>query len=134
MRKQLLSFAIAGMFLAGSVVVFAQDHDRDRDHDRDHDWDGARGTVSRTMEDLRHVEHRDAWAVVDRGHYEAAERNLADVNKDLSENRLDRRRLNAAISEIEHVSDVTALDRHSHERLSDDIRDLRHLESSWHWR
>lgn len=83
---------------------------------------------------LHHVEHHDAWAGADRGHYEAAERNLAEVRKDLDGRHLDRGRLEAAIGEVEHITHVDALDRGARERLNADVRELRRLRDDWHWR
>jgi hypothetical protein len=119
---------IAAVTLAGVYPAFAQD----RDHD--HDWNRASHLIEKTQEDLRRVQHHDAWAVPDRGHYEAAERNLADVRHDLDENRLDRPRLDQAISEVEHISKVNALNREVRDRLCEDLRELRRLEHDWHWR
>ena len=125
MQKQILSFVIAGLFVAGCSPLRAQEHGRD--------WDRAHRIIEKTQDDLRHVEHHDAWAVTERGHYDAAERNLADVRRDLDKNRLDRGRLEAAISEIEHITHVNALDPKPREVLGDDLRELRRLRDDWRW-
>lgn len=134
MRSYTLSFcALAGLLLAGWHPARAQERDpRERDHN--HDWGRAHRVIERTQEDLRHVEHHDAWAVADRGHYEAAERNLTDVRRDLDQNLLDPNRLDQAIAEIEHISHVDMLDRHARERLSEDVRELHRMRDDWHWR
>jgi hypothetical protein len=73
------------------------------------------------------------WASADRVHYEAAERNLTTVRRDLDQNRLDRRNLDAAISEIEHITHVGALDRRAREQLNADASELHRLRDSWRW-
>jgi hypothetical protein len=114
-----LSFGLA---IAGMVAA------------QEHDWDHAHRVVGKAQEDLHRIEHRDAWAEADRGHYEAAERNLANVRKDLDGNRLDRGRLEATIMEVEHITHVDAIDRRAREVLTEDVRELRRLKDSWHWR
>jgi hypothetical protein len=113
----LLCFAVAGALCA-----------------QDHDWDRAHRVIGKTMEDLHRVEHHDIWAEVDRGHYDAAEHHLADVRRDLDQNRLDRGRLDQSIAEIEHVTHVDRLDGRAREMLTGDLRELRHLRDDWHWR
>ncbi len=98
------------------------------------DWDRAHRIIGKTQEDLRRVQHHEAWAEGDRGHYEAAERNLADVRRDLDERRLDRGRLDATIAEIEHITHVDRLDPRARETLNMDARQLRRLRDDWHWR
>jgi hypothetical protein len=127
MRNQILSFAIAGLFLAGSFPALAQEHGHG------HDWNRAQRIIGKTQEDLRRVEHHDAWAEVDRGHYDAAERNLADVRRDLGENRLDRRRLDDVISQVETISRINALNPRVRERLNEDVRELHRLRDDWRW-
>jgi hypothetical protein len=123
MRIQtLLTFVAAGLFIAGSVPVQAQD------------WERAHRIINKTMEDLHRIEHRDVWAAPDRGHYEAAERNLNDVRKDLDGNRLDRGRLDSTISEIEYITHVDGLDRRAREVLNEDARELHRLRDDWRWR
>jgi len=98
------------------------------------DWDRAHRVIGKTQEDLHRIEHHDVWAAPDRGHYDAAERNLSDVRHDLDENRLDRGRLEATIGEIEHITHVDGLDRHAREVLMEDVRELRRLRDAWRWR
>jgi len=124
MTRLLLPLAMAGLFVAGSDVAWGQEHD----------WNRARHVIERTQRDLRGIEHHDVWTLPERGHYEAAERNLGDVRRDLDENRLDRRRLDAAIGEMEHVSQTAALDPRARDRLNEDIHELNRLRDDWHWR
>jgi hypothetical protein len=124
MRNQTLFLAIAGLFVAGTMPTYAQEGD----------WGRAHRVIEKTQEDLHHIEHHDVWAVPDRGHYEAAERNLSDVRQDLDRNRLDRGRLDAAIGEIEHITHVDALDRHAREMMAADLHELQRLRDDWHWR
>jgi hypothetical protein len=98
------------------------------------DWDRAHRIIGKSQEDLRRIEHHEAWAEGDRGHYEAAERNLADVRRDLDEKRLDRARLDATIAEIEHITHVDRLDARAREVLNEDVRELRRLRDDWRWR
>ena len=98
------------------------------------DWDRAHRIIGKSQEDLRRIEHHEAWAEGDRGHYEAAERNLADVRRDLDEERLDRGRLDATIAEIEHITHVDRLDARAREVLNEDVRELRRLRDDWRWR
>ena len=70
----------------------------------------------------------------DRGHYDAAERNLGEVRRDLDKNRLDRGRLEAAIAEVEHITHVDAVGREAREHLNEDVRELRRLRDDWRWR
>ena len=129
MRSYVLPYiALTGFLFTGWHPLAAQTRDRD------HDWDRAHHVIEKAHEDVRRIEHHDAWTVTDRGHYEAAERNLADVRHDLDQNRLDRNRLDQAIAEIENIAHVDALDRHARERLAEDIRELRRLRDDWHWR
>ena len=121
--KHTLTFAIAGLMVAGCLSIQAQDRD----------WDHAHRVIGKTQEDLRRVEHRDIWTVADRGHYEAAERNLSDVRADLDHNRLDRGRLEAAINEIEHITHVDKIDGHARDMLSDDLHELQRLRDGWRW-
>src|SRR5580692_753817 len=106
------TFILLSLSIAVAGLVAAQDRD----------WDRAHRIVGKAQEDLHHIEHHDAWAQADRGHYEAAERNLADVRKDLDGNRLDRERLEATIVEIEHITHVDMVDRHAREVLTEDVR------------
>jgi hypothetical protein len=125
MRNYTLSYlAITALVLTTSSPVRAQEHD----------WGRAHRIIEKTQEDLRHIEHHDVWALADRGHYDAAERNLADVRKDLDQNRLDRGRLEQSIAEIEHITHVDALDNHARERLTEDVRELHRLRDDWHWK
>ncbi|MGP8243844.1 MAG: hypothetical protein ACLQVN_04905 [Bryobacteraceae bacterium] len=114
---------MAGLLLSGWIPAQAQNRD----------WGRAHRIIEQTQEDLHHIAHHDVWASADRGHYEAAERNLSTVRRDLDQNRLDRRRLDAAIGEIEHITHVDALDRRARERLNDDVRELHRLRDSWRW-
>jgi hypothetical protein len=98
------------------------------------EWDRAHRIIAKTQEDLHRIEHHEAWASGDRGHYEAAERNLNDVRKDLDGHRLDRGRLDATISEIEFITHVDRIDRHAREVLNGDARELHKLRDSWRWR
>jgi hypothetical protein len=98
------------------------------------EWDRAHRIVGKTMEDLHRIEHRDAWAEPDRGHYDAAEHNLADVNRGLDEHRLERGRLDATIAEIEHITHVDRLDGRIRGVLTEDARELRKLRDEWHFR
>jgi hypothetical protein len=122
--RTLPSLAIAGALLAAWLPAVAQEHD----------WDRAHRIVEKTQADLHHIEHHDIWTAVDRGHYDAAERNLSQVRRDLDNNRLDRGRLNAAIAEVEHITHVDALDRGSREALSGDLHEMQRLRDDWHWR
>lgn len=117
-------FVLAGLLLAGWVPARAQTRS---------DWDRAHRIIEKTQEDLRRVEHHDAWAVTDRGHYDTAERNLRDVRLDLDKNRLDRGRLDASINEIEQITHVNALDPKPREALGEDLRELRRLRDDWRW-
>ena len=98
------------------------------------DWDRAHRVIGKTQEDLRRIEHHEAWAEGDRGHYEAAERNLSDVRRDLDQNRLDRGRLDETIAEIEHITHVDRIEPRARETLTEDVRQLRRLREEWHWR
>jgi hypothetical protein len=135
MRNHLLTcFAITGLIAAVSIPALAQERDHDRDRDHGHDWERAHRVIGKAQEDLRRVEHRDMWTMVDKGHYDAAERNLADVRHDLDENRLDRGRLDRAIEQIEHITHVDRLDGHARDILAEDLHELRRLRDDWHWR
>ena len=126
MKTQTLSYLAIGSILLAAWTSPARA--------QEHDWDRAHRIIDRVQEDLRHIEHHDVWAVPDRGHYEAAERNLADVRQDLDHNRLDRPRLDRTIEEIEHIARVDRLDGQARERLAEDLRELRRLRDDWHWR
>jgi hypothetical protein len=115
--------ALAGLLLSGWIPAQAQNRD----------WNRAHRIIAKTQEDLHHIEHHDVWASADRVHYEAAERNLTTVRRDLDQNRLDRRNLDAAISEIEHITHVGALDRRAREQLNADASELHRLRDSWRW-
>ena len=119
--------------LAAALVPFAhaQDRDRDRDRDRGHDWERARDVVSRTMEDLRHIERLEALAGSDRERYDHAMRALADVDRQVSEGRLDRGKLDEAIEQVDHVTRSRMLDPRERDRVLDDLRDLRRLREEW---
>ena len=110
-------------------VVWAQD--RDRDHGHDHDWEHARQVVDRTMEDLRHVERRDAFAGDDRERYDRALRALADVDRSLADSRFDRGRLDEAIEQVDHVTRSRMLDPKERDRVLADLRDLRRVREEW---
>jgi len=121
MRVSLVT-AVAGLLIAGLTPLYAQD------------WDRAHRIMGKTQEDLHRIERHDRWAQADRGHYDAAERNLADVQRDLDHNRLDRRRLEDTIREIEFITHVDALDARAREALNSDARELHRLRDEWHWR
>jgi hypothetical protein len=125
MRSHILPFfALAGLVLAGWNPARAQERD----------WPRAHRIVERALDNLHHIEHREGWITGDRGHFDAAEHNLADIRKDLDRNRLDRGRLEDAIREVEYITHVDRLDGHARERLNEDLRELRHLRDEWHWR
>jgi hypothetical protein len=126
MLKQTLStLGLSAMLFAGwSAAALAQNLD----------WPRAHRVIEKADTDLHHIEHHEAWATGDRGHYEAAEHNLADVRKDLDHNRLDRARLDAVVSEIEYITHVDRIDPHARERLNEDARELHRLRDEWHWR
>lgn len=123
MQKPTLTLAIAGLLLAGWIPAHAQD-----------DWGRAHRIIDKTMEDLHRIEHREAWKSGDRGHYDAAEHNLADVRADLDRNRLDRGRLGATINEVEYITHVDAVSPRAREVLTQDVREMRRLDHDWHWR
>jgi hypothetical protein len=125
MRSHTLSyFALTGLLLAGWNPARAQERD----------WPRAHRIIERAQEDLRRIEHREGWATGDRGHFDAAERNLADIRRDLDRNRLDRPRLEETIREIEYITHVDRIDGRARERLNEDVRELRRLREEWHWR
>ena len=111
-----LSFAVAGLVAA-----------------QDRDWDRAHRIVGKAQEDLHRIEHHDAWADTDRGHYDAAGGVLADVRKDLDAGLSGSRKIGGDHFEI-HITHVDMVDRHAREVLTEDVRELRRLRDSWRWR
>jgi hypothetical protein len=100
---------------------------------QDRDWDRAQRVTAKVQEDLHHIEHHEMWADGDRGHYDAAERNLSDVRQDLDHNRLDRDRLEKSIQEMEFIAHVDRLEPRMRDQIMEDVRDLRRLRDEWHW-
>jgi hypothetical protein len=124
MHHKLFSLAVAGLLIAAFTPAMKA---------QEHDWPRAHRLIEKVQTDLRAVEHHDTWPEADRGHYDAAERNLTDVRHDLDENRLDRGKLDAAIGEMEHISHVNLLDPKVRETVNEDVRELRRLRDEWHW-
>lgn len=123
MRKYTFALAIAGLLLAGWTPARAQQ-----------DWGRAHRIIDKTLNDLHRVEHHEAWATGDRGHYEAAEHNLMDVRRDLDRNHLDRGHLQATINEVEYITHVDAVRPRARQVLAEDVREMRRLDHDWRWR
>jgi hypothetical protein len=121
---RILMTTVAGLSLA-TLTVPVQAQPRD--------WARAHRIIRQAQEDLHRVQRHEAWKEGDRGHYAAAERNLADVSRDLDQNRLDRRRLDATIEEMEYITHVDALGPREREALNNDARELHRLRDDWHW-
>ena len=121
---------MTGLLVAAASFAYSQDRDHDRD--RGHDWERARQVVDRTMDDLRHVERRDAFAGDDRERYDHALRSLADVDRSLADGRFDRGKLDEAIEHVDHVTRSRILDPRERDRVMDDLRDLRRMREEWH--
>ena len=130
MSKQISRFLMTGLLVAAASFAYSQDRDHDRE--RGHDWERARQVVDRTMDDLRHVERRDAFAVDDRERYDHALRSLADVDRSLADSRFDRGKLDEAIEHVDHVTRSRILDPRERDRVMDDLRDLRRMREEWH--
>src|SRR5690349_19249634 len=109
MYNRLSRFLLVGIF-AAAMLPIAHAQDRDRDRDRGPGWERAREVVSRTMEDLRHIERRDAFAGEDRDRYDRALRSLSDFDRSVSNGRFDKGRLDEAIEHVDHVSRSRMLD------------------------
>jgi hypothetical protein len=97
------------------------------------DMDRARHVVSKTLDDLRHVERHEEFAREDHERYERAMRDLEDTRHDLDEGRIDRERLDRAIEEVEHVARAEMVGPREREQLAEDSRELRRLREDWHW-
>jgi hypothetical protein len=109
----------------------AQDRDRERDRDRDRDWNRARQVVNRTMDDLRRLERRDAFAGEERERYDHSLRALAEVDRSLADGRFDRGRLDEAIEHVDHVTRSRVLDPSERDHVLEDLRDLRRVREEW---
>ena len=130
MSHLLSRFLLAAAFtVAAMPAVHAQREDRDRD--RRPGWDRAHEVVNRAIEDLRHLERRDAFGGEDRDRYNHAMRALADFDRSISENRFDRGRLDEAIEQLDHVTRSRMLEARERDRVLDDLRDLRRLREEW---
>jgi len=128
MLNHLSRFLLAAIF-AASLVSTARAQDRDRDRDRS--WERAREVVARTIEDLRHIERREAFRGDDRDRYDKAMKSLAEVDRKVSEGRMDRGDLDEAIEHVDHVTRSRILDPKERDRVTDDLRDLRRLREDW---
>ncbi|HLH39909.1 MAG TPA: hypothetical protein VKX39_12235 [Bryobacteraceae bacterium] len=100
---------------------------------REAEFERARNIVSKTMDDLRHVERHDQFAPEDRERYQRATRDLEDMRRDLDDHRLDRERLDRAIEEIERVARVDTVGERERRELMGDVRELRRLRDDWHY-
>jgi len=132
MMANLSRYMIAAVF-ALMTIPFAHGQDRDRERDRDHDrdWNRARQVVNRTMEDLRRLERRDAFAGDERERYDRSLRALAEVDRSLADGRFDRGRLDEAIEHVDRVSHSRVLDPGERDRVLDDLRDMRRVREEW---
>jgi hypothetical protein len=131
MKTNLLSRFFLAAVLAVALIPFGHAQDRDRDRDRGHDWERARGIISRSMDDLRHIERRDAFARDDRERYDHALRALSEVDRSFADGRYDRGRLDEAIEQLDHITRSRVLDPRERDRVLDDLRDLRRLREDW---
>jgi hypothetical protein len=93
----------------------------------------ARHAVDQTSTDLQRFIHRDNLNEEQRGHFEAAMRDLREFREMAENGRWEggRDRLDHAIDNIERVMEHADLGEHERGALQEDIRHLREARDGW---
>jgi hypothetical protein len=117
-RKLLFGFAAVLLVAAcGESRAIAQDGS----------YSDARQLVQRVTDDLHHVMHRGARKDKERDRIDAALKHLSDFDRNLSNNKFAKDRLDEAIDDVKNVANNNTLDSGDRDTLNADVNDLRQL-------
>ena len=115
-NRRIIPAMLAGTFLFGpNLLVQAQAQ-----------YDRARDLVARTIRDLRRASRLEQGSR-ERERYGNADRHLSQFDRELSRNRFDKDKLDAAIDDVNSVVEHNTLDPRSRDNLRQDLSDLRRL-------
>ena len=90
-------------------------------------YSDARQLVQRVQQDLHHVMHRGVRTDKERERIEAAQKHLSDFDRNLSNNKFAKDRLDEAIDDVKNVVQNNTLQARDRDALSVDVDDLRQL-------
>ncbi|MGA2183145.1 MAG: hypothetical protein ABSH47_08960 [Bryobacteraceae bacterium] len=90
-------------------------------------YSDARQLVQRVQQDLHHVMHRGTRTDKERERIEAAQKHLSDFDRNLSNNKFAKDRLDEAIDDVKNVADNNTLEARDRDALNADVNDLRQL-------
>lgn len=85
----------------------------------------ARKLIDRTQNDLKQCMEFERQKGRDVAHYENAQRSLSDFDRDFTEGRFDRHKLDHAIDDVKYVANHSTLDPGLRDSLATDLSDLR---------
>jgi hypothetical protein len=117
-RSLLFGFAAVLLFaVAGRTTAVAQEGV----------FSDARQLVQRVQSDLHHSVHHGARNDKEHDRVEAAVKHLSDFDRNLSENKFAKDRLDESIDDVKNVVDNNTLEARDRDALSTDLSDLRRL-------
>jgi hypothetical protein len=121
----LRSLAALGILLALGLSsnVYGQRHEREERHD-------DRDLIARTQHDLERTGRMGTLRGKEKERYDNAMRHLSEFDRELSQGRFDKDKLDAAIEDVHNVADHNTLEPQDRNRLNDDLRDLRTLRAT----
>ena len=90
----------------------------------------ARQLVQRVQSDLHHSVHHGARNDKEHDRVEAAVKHLSDFDRNLSQNKFAKDRLDEAIDDVKNVVENNTLEADDRDALTADLGDLRHLRES----
>ena len=118
---------ITGTLLAGFAAFLMVAVNAPRVQAQDGVFSDARQLVQRVQSDLHHSLHHGARNDKEHDRVEAAVKHLSDFDRNLSENKFAKDRLDESIDDVKNVVENNTLDARDRDALRADLEDLRHL-------
>jgi predicted nucleic acid-binding Zn-ribbon protein len=84
-----------------------------------------RGAVQKTDDDLQRVREKGPRDKKELNRIDEARKHLSDFDRDLTKNKFNKGKLNAAIDNVKHVLEHNTLDARDRDALTVDIENLR---------
>jgi len=89
-------------------------------------YENSRRLVARTLEDLRRAARLEQGSK-ERERYDNAGKHLSDFDREMSQGRFDKDRLDRAIDDVKNIVDHNTLAPRARDRVTRDLADLRTL-------
>ena len=91
------------------------------------EYQDARNVVQRTEEDLHQVRKEGARNEKERERIDNARKHLSDFDRNLSNNKFDKGRLDSAIDDVKNVLEHDTLEARDRDAITADLSDLRRI-------